>query len=226
MIHFSESLIVILIQAIIVLSLASLGLLVALIKKHDKLKAYVRSQEAEQHSSNSVSVEHYLATEVKLTEGRSELLYKDTDLLSTEFGEADWLVLRVKFLEIEKGFSSTTDREDNFWKLLGVSLKNMLSEMKLVKRVQANDAKEEDDDEVKELKNMLKEQAADIEKLNDELSGADTEEKVEIMKDKLLKLSNSHRELSHCVMVLEDENLFLREQIRSLLADDAAVETS
>ena len=57
-------------------------------------------------------------------------------------------------------------------------------------------------------------------KLDHLLSGFDSEDTElgqEALKDKLSTLSNSHRELSHCIAVLEDENKFLRDQIKGLL---------
>ena len=63
----------------------------------------------------------------------------------------------------------------------------------------------------------MEEQNEEFETLLAGLDNNDGELERDALKEKLSTLSRSHKELSHCISVLEDENEFLRKQIKGLL---------
>lgn len=188
---------------------------------------YVRRLQRQTRSSSSssgeetthTSVAHYLATEIKLTQGRRETLYHDTDgPPDPELTEEDILTLRERYLDFEATLLEDTARENAFWIRLAQGIKRLLNEAHLVKRIPATEAQAgESDDEAAEINNLMKQQQDELDRF---LSSFDEEEEgisAEELKGRLKTIANSHRELSHCIFSLEDENRFLREQIASLL---------
>lgn len=186
-------------------------------QKNKKIKALRSTVKGAQEQSPLASVEFYLTAEIKLIEGRFELLFTEEDLLTEDFTEADWLKLRKDFLEIEKSLLTEQDQLHMLWADIGDKFKNTLNENNLVKRIQVKEINEEDDEEeVKEMKTLLKSQYDDFESLYEELNGEKNEEEVAQLKDKLKSIIRSHTELTHCIHILEDENGFLRNQIGEL----------
>lgn len=216
MIEISETSYVVIVQTIVLLFIVSSILLYLLLATKKKLRAQTGSTNVD---ASMASIEHYLKTEIKLIEGRYNLLYENGVDLTAEFGEADWLVLRQKYLELEKELLGSTERDDHFWLELGKKLNNLVNASYLVKRVTVKGVDEdaEEEDEVKELKNIMATQNEEITNLLSELDSEDSKLEINTLKDKLTKLGRSHKELSHCIFVLEDENHFLRDQIRGLL---------
>ena len=214
MISLSQISFIIIIQTIIFLLMLS-GILVFLLRsKNKKIKKSLKGEE--NHSSIS-SVEHYFTTEIKLTQNRFDLFYKDEDFQEGVLAEPDWLRLRKNFLDMEKEILSSTDREDAFWVELGKKLKKLLSISLLVKRIKVKDIDEDDEDEIKEMKGLLKSQHDDFDDLILKFEGEKSAEEIAKLKEKLNSIVRSHTELSQCIFILEDENKFLRDQISSLL---------
>ena len=164
-----------------------------------------------------VSVEHYLTTEIKLTDGRFDLLYPNDDLQGEMFVEPDRLKLRKNFLEMEKELLNHNEREDVFWFDLNKKIEQLLGDSNLVKRLKIKAVSEDDEDEQKEMKMLLKSQYDHFDDIFAGLDGAKSEAEISELKDKLLAVIRSHTELAHCVYILEDENVFLRNQIQGLL---------
>ena len=219
----SEFTLIVIVQTIIMLFLLSGFLLFLLRSKNNKLKALELELKevggGTEDASPLASVEYYITAELKLAETRFNMLFKEEDLLEPEFGEADWIALRKNFLEIEKSFLVNSERVDSFWLLLGDKIKKLLKANHLVKRLNIKEAKEDDEDDVREMKNLLKSQYDDFDSLSLELEGEKTEEEVKELKAKLIKIIRSHTELSHCIHMLEGENSFLRDQIQSLVGE-------
>ena len=167
--------------------------------------------------SPTASVEHYLTTEIKLTHSRFDLLYPDDDLQGSEFSEPDRLTLRKTFLEMEKELLTYNEREDVFWVNLNKKMKKILGDQNLVKRLIIKEVNEDDDEEQKEMKILLKSQSDDFDNVISGLEGAKNETEISELKNKLKEILRSHAELSHCIFILEDENIFLRDQIGELL---------
>ena len=174
---------------------------------------------AKEHAdvSSDASTEHYLTAEIKLTQSRFDMFYKEDDLNESEFAEPDWLLLRKNYLDLEKTLLSSAEREDDFWVNIGDKLKSLLSSSHLVKRIKLKEVQEDEEDEIKEMKSLLKSQYDDFDDLYLKLEGEKSEAEVVELKEKLNSIIRSHTELSQCVFILEDENKFLREQISSLL---------
>ena len=167
--------------------------------------------------SSDASTEHYLTAEIKLTQSRFDMFYKEDALNESEFAEPDWLLLRKNYLDLEKTLLSSAEREDDFWVNIGDKLKSLLSSSHLVKRIKLKEVQEDEEDEIKEMKSLLKSQYDDFDDLYLKLEGEKSEAEVAELKEKLNSIIRSHTELSQCVFILEDENKFLREQISSLL---------
>ena len=214
---------VVVVQIIIILVVLSAFLLFLLRTKNNKLKTLqlaIREREKEvKDISPLASVEYYITAELKLAESRFEMLFKEEDLLKPEFGEADWIALRKSFLEVEKALLANNNRMDSFWLFIGDKIRKLLKENHLVKRISVKEVDEEDEDDAREMKKLLKSQYDDFDSLSFELEGQKSEEEVKELKTKLVKIIRNHTELSHCVHMLESENLFLRDQIQGLVGE-------
>ena len=204
------------IQILLIFVFFCIGLFFYIRKLSARLKSAVEKKPAEE-SDNTSTVEHYLATEIKLTKGRKDALYSEDQEPVPQLTEPDWLALRECYLEFEKELFFDKEREDAFWVRLGDGLKKLLVDSSLVKRSSISEAKDEDDEDTHEMKKLMRSQTDELESflrvIEDDDSAISSEELVE----KLRHVANSHRELSHCMFVLEDENNFLREQITALL---------
>lgn len=207
---------IIIIQTLIVFILLSAFLFFLLRLKNKKINALSSKVTEFSAASPLASVEYYLTAELKLTEGRFALLYSEEDLLKEDYGEADWLALRKGFLEIEKTLLKDNDLA-HFWTNVGDNFKNILKDNHLVKRIKVKEVSEDDEDEVKEMKTLLKSQYDDFDNLFTEMEGAKSEEEVSQLREKLSGIIRSHTELTHCIYILEDENSFLRSQVKELL---------
>lgn len=208
---------IIIIQSIIVLTVLSVFLFFLLRLKNKKIKTLMSGVNEHKNISPTASVEHYLTTEIKLTQGRFDLLYPDDDLQGEFFSEPDRLILRRNFLEMEKELLNHNERADVFWFDLNKNIKKILGEHNLVKRLKIKEIKEDDDDEQKEMKILLKSQYDDFDNIFAGLEGAKNEAEISELKDKLQVVIRSHTELAHCIFILEDENSFLRKQVNELL---------
>jgi hypothetical protein len=217
MISLGQITFIAIIQTIIFLLMLSIILMFLLRSKNKQIKKLKHTSQSHDDVSPTSSIEHYLATEIKLTQSRFDLFYKEEDIHDGILSEADWLLLRKEFLDMEKGNASSTQREDPFWVELGDKLKKILSECHLVKRLKLKEVEEDDDDEVKEMKTLLKSQYDTFDDLLMKMEGAKSEKEIAELKQKLSAIIRSHTELSQCIYVLEDENKFLRDQISSLL---------
>lgn len=216
MISISSVTFIIIVQAIIFLTILSTFLFFLLRLKNKKIKGLSNVVTEYKEKSPLASVEYYLMAEIKLLEGRFGLLFTDEDLLKENFGEADWLSLRKNFLMIEKELLTEQDRLDVLWEDIGDKFKSTLNNHNLVKRIKAKEIEEDDEEDIKEMKALLKSQYDDFDGLYLELEGSKTEAEVSELKEKLKSIIRSHTELSHCIYILEDENLFLRDQIKEL----------
>ena len=67
------------------------------------------------------------------------------------------------------------------------------------------------------MKELLKAQYDDFDSMFLALEGAKNEEEVAGLKVKLTNIIRNHTELTHCIYTLENENLFLRDQIKGLV---------
>ena len=118
---------------------------------------------------------------------------------------------------MEKELLASKEREDPFWVGLGEKLKGILNQRHLVKRLKLKKIEDDDEEEVKEMKALLKSQYDTFDELYLELEGAKSAAEITELKEKLNTIIRSHTELSHCIYILEDENLFLRNQIKGLV---------
>ncbi len=222
MVSISEISLIIIIQSIIMLVIL-IGFLFFLLRaKNKEIKALMLTptslnEDKEGVDSPLASVEYYLTAEIKLLETRFDLLFKDEDLLGEIFGEHDWIALRKGFLEIEKDLLINSGKVTTLWIDIGEKIKKLLDDCHLVKRIKLKEVNEDDGDSQKEMKQLLKSQYDDFDNLYLELEGEKTEEEVKVLKEKLTSIIRSHTELSHCVYMLENENVFLRDQVKELI---------
>lgn len=219
MINIGQFPFIIIIQTITFLVLLSAFLLFLLRSKNKQLKELIPTTKGHGDVSSDASIEHYLTAEIKLTQSRFDMFYKEDDLQESEFSEPDWLLLRKNFLALEKEQLSSAERDDDFWVNIGANLKSLLSSSNLVKRIKLKEAQEDEEDERKEMKLLLKSQYDDFDDLYLKLEGEKSEAEVAELKEKMKSIIRSHTELSHCLHILEDENMFLREQIQGLLKE-------
>ena len=217
MISLGQITFIAIIQTIIFLLILSVFLILLLRSKNKQLKELKHTSGSHDDVPPASSIEHCLATEIKLTQSRFDLFYNEEDIQDGILSEADWLLLRKSFLDMEKNNLLSTQREDPFWVELGEKLKKLLEGCHLVKRLKIKEVEEDDEDEIKEMKTLLKSQYDTFDDLYLKLEGAKNEAEIAELKEKLNSIIRSHTELSQCIYVLEDENMFLREQIKGLL---------
>ena len=208
---------IIIIQFLMIFIILSAFLFYLLRLKNKKIKALSNTITEIKEISPLASVEYYLTAEIKLTEARFGLLFSDDDLLKEEFGESDWLNLRKNFLEVEKDLLTEQGNLDVLWANIGDKFKNILKNNYLVKRIKIKEVTDDDESDVKEMKTLLKSQYDDFDNLYAEMDGDKSEAEMSKIKEKLSSIIRSHTELTHCIYILEDENIFLREQIKGLL---------
>ena len=217
MISFPAIVVATIIQLFVILFVLIVGLYFS--SRH--LKTRLKMIEDENSTSSTKDglsdTEHYLTTEIKLTDGRYDVLFSEEQVSLPTLSEPDWLKLRVSYLTLEKELLSDKEREDAFWLRLGEGIKSILAECHLVKRLPVPEESAEDEDDAKELKKMMKFQSEELESIINYLDVDKQDALSNELKEKLHKIADSHRELSHCIFVLEDENLFLRDQIHALL---------
>jgi len=201
MISIGEISFFLIIQTIILLAFSTLLFLLLWRNSRKKLGQTLNTDNNQEETSAAASIEHYLTTEIKLTEGRFDLLFKEEDHHNPDIVEPDWLVLRKKYLELEKEALATTDREDPFWASLGKDLRRMLEDCRLVKRLKLKASKQDAEAEIQELKSLMEAQNEEFENLLAGFESDENEPKQEALKEKLSTLSRSHKELSHCIAI-------------------------
>lgn len=178
MVNISEIAFIVIIQLIVLLTVLSVFLFFLLRLKNKKIKVLSNAVTEYKEKSPLASVEYYLMAEIKLLEGRFGLLFTDENLLKESFGEADWLSLRKNFLMIEKELLTEQDRLDVLWEDIGDKFKNTLNDHNLVKRHKVKEIQEDDEDDIKEMKALLKSQYDDFDGLCLELEGPKNEAEV------------------------------------------------
>ena len=216
MVSIGSITLIVIAQVIIFLTILLAFLFFLLREKNKKINALFNAAKEHKEKSPLASVEYYLKAEIKLLQGRFDLLFEDDDLLKPTFGEADWLLLRKNFLEIEKELLTEENRLEVLWDDIGDKFKSTLKDHNLVKWHNVKEIQEGDEDDVKEMKTLLKSQYDEFDSLYLDLDGAKTESEVSELKEKLSNIMRSHTELTHCIYILEDETLFLHNQIKEL----------
>ena len=218
MINVSLVSLVVIVQLIIFLILAIIVLSFLLRSKKNELNKQRHALKSYKEISPLSSVEYYFTAEIKLTESRFSQSFTNEDLKGEVFGEPDWLLLRKNFLELEKELLLSKETIDSFWVDTGNKFKSILEQSQLVKRIKIREVGDSDEkDELKEMKQLLKSQYDDFDALFLELDGEKSNVEVEGIREKLSSIMRNHTELSHCIYILEDENLFLRDQIKGLV---------
>ncbi|MDH5394804.1 MAG: hypothetical protein OEW97_00875, partial [Gammaproteobacteria bacterium] len=201
MISIGEIPFIILIQSIILLIMLSAVLLFLLHRNNKKIKSLSHVLSEAKETSPLASVEFYLTAEIKLIESRFALLYSEQDLCTENFSEPDWLHLRKGFLEIEKKLLKH-ERLETLWADVGDNVRNILNENYLVKRIKTKDVKEDDEEETREMKELLKAQYDDFDSMFLALEGEKNAEEVAGLKEKLTNIIRNHTELTHCIYTL------------------------
>lgn len=172
--------------------------------------------------NTQADLQHYINTEIKLTQGRLETLFSSRDQMEVELTEPDWLELRTQYLELEKELSTDKTREDVFWKNYGDEIRRVLTACRLVKRLRLKEisgktgAAEELEEEV-EFNNILRQQADEMGKLVGKLGNTEEPPDFSQLKSELESVARRFREIYHCAFTMEDDNKFLRDQIQALL---------
>ena len=217
MISIGETSLIIVIETIILLLASTIILFYLWRKNYRKYIVCMNDKNSQSHSTPQATVEHYLTTEIKLTTARFESLFTPDDHGSVEVSESDILILRKKYLEMESELLSSADRDDNFWSRFVKQLQGLLDELQLVKRMKLTAATEDAEEELFQLKKIMELQNTELEYILANIDDNELKLEIKDLKEKLVALSRSHKELSFCIITLEDENQFLRNQISGLL---------
>ena len=182
-----------------------------LFRKQKKLLKLANTNLKEEVSTNKIKL--YFDMEVKITRGQHDKIQQKTKLTTDEKISASLLLFRADLLEFESVYTDKDVSATEYWKVLLDHYKSILKSHDLMGSFESKFSEEHEDvhalfeNQEKEMNDLLEEA--------DQLAKDD--EQVLNISAKLHKLANSHRELSGCVFVLEDENRFLREQIATLL---------
>ncbi len=216
-----------LLEAVILLAAACAGMAWYIRHQRRRLRAAAQAPAARPaDEAANVDVRHYLQAEIKLTEERFNTLFGEAPREQVELTERDWLRLRQGYLALELELAADKTRDDDFWTRFGQAMRRLLLERKLVKRLDLGDIKDmaekekEEKAEHEDLATMMELMQEEARELEEALAEMGEDESGGSLAEKLQRVARSHREMSHCVFVLEDENKLLREQIRALLEAD------
>jgi hypothetical protein len=159
---------------------------------------------------------HYLATELQRTRGRLEGLGgSPTGANSSTTGR---LALRAELLQMEAEWAGLPEQDDEAWNRLDTRMQALLARATAASGPPANPAAEKNEVATKQL---LDEQLVAIENLKAAMvTAASHPEAGLILQTQFEQLGRTARELTFCVAILEDENQFLRDQVRALLQAD------
>ena len=152
----------------------------------------------------------YLATELQRTRQRLESLGGSTGADSSSTGR---LTLRAELLQMEAEWAGLPEHNDEAWNRMDARMQALLT--RAATASSANPAAKKNEAATKQL---LDEQLAAIEGLKAAMATAASHPEAGlILQTQFEQLSRTARELTFCVTILEDENQFLRDQVRALL---------
>ncbi len=205
-----------LLQLLIVLVLLSLFLYFRIRQlKHRLGQKQVRVRELEQKPDAG----QYLATETKLTRGRYEATTAFQEGEPNPGDKSFLCALRADFLELEHELAGKVERDESFWKQveekLGAILKaHKLSAPRAPQPLSATSSLEDSP----ATQTIIDSQGVLIDSIKERIGRAVPDEGVrEALEIQVDILAQNNRELSDCVAMLEDENGFLRTQVRALV---------
>lgn len=130
-----------------------------------------------------------------------------------------WLSLRIELLRLEQDLAARKEHDDAYWLQVRERLQTMLAAHAPALAASAAVAQGATAEEDKvNVEQIIKDQDKTLEILlqrvvQDVIDPAKQKELVEHVE----KLARANRELSFCVTTLDDENQFLRDQVRALL---------
>ncbi len=174
---------------------------------------------SEPAASASSDAAHYLATELQRTRGRLDSLGGATAGAGASASATGRLALRAELLQMEAEWAGLTEYDDAAWNKLDARLHMLLVQDAAAPASPAAppSAQSAVRDEV-DTKHLFDEQHATLELLKAGIASAVSDpDTTESLQAQLDKLGRTARELTFCVSILEDENLFLRDQVRALL---------
>lgn len=166
-------------------------------------------------------IAQYLAVELQRTRGRLDNQGGVTPGAGASASTAGRLALRVELLQIEEEWSSQTEHDDAAWSELDERLRRLLAQDAAAPKSPAPSSATVGGSDVVETKGLFDEQHMTIEQLKADIAAAvSSSDATESLQAKLDKLGRTARELTFCVSILEDENQFLRDQVRALLQQE------
>ncbi len=164
---------------------------------------------------------HYLATELQRTRGRLEALGGAS--AAAGGSAAGRLAMRAELLQMEAEWAALTQHDEAAWNRLDARMHVLLAQEGAASASPAATppvAPPAGQDEVP-TKQLFDQQLSTIENLKAAIAEAVSHpETIEALQQQLDKLGGTARELTFCVAILEDENLFLRDQVAALLKHD------
>ena len=157
----------------------------------------------------------YLATQLQHTRERLGGLDSNPEEGVSSGNAAGRLALRAELLQIETEWAGEKEHDDASWERLDTRMQVLLAQF--VPAPAPPVAKSEGQEKV-DTKQLFDEQHATIEQLKAAVAAAvSSPDAIESLQVQLDRLGRTARELTFCVAILEDENLFLRDQVAALL---------
>lgn len=201
------------------LLLVSVLLAVFALLKVRSLSARLAGQRSAPAPSQPNDVARYLATELQRTRGRLETL--GGAVAPGVDSSPGRLALRIELLQMEVEWAGLGQYDASAWSKLDARLQGLLGrEPAAPPAAPAATAPAGVVGEVA-TKQLFDEQQATIEQLKADITAAvSNPDSTESLRLQLDKLARTARELTFCVAILEDENLFLRDQVVALLKED------
>lgn len=148
----------------------------------------------------------YLTAELKVCETQRAATKQEADAL-------DWLGLRIAWLRLEQTWISKKDRDAAFWQEVEQQVRALVPPAAPVVAVNSADRAEPVD-----VTRLIKEQDQTIGVLLEQIIHDVTDvEKQKQLVTRIEQLARTNRELSFCVAILDDENKFLRDQVKALV---------
>lgn len=172
-------------------------------------------------AGESKDIAQYLAVELQRARGRLENQGGATPGAGASASSAGRLALRVELLQIEEEWARHAEHDDAAWSELDERLRRLLAQDAVAPLSPAPSSATAGGSDVIETKVLFDEQHMTIEQLKADIAATGANpEATKLLQAKLDKLGRTARELTFCVSILEDENLFLRDQVQALLQQE------
>lgn len=206
-----HAIIFLIVLQILVLAVAAIVFLFYRISRLKQPLIQAEEPQATEVAQKPSGPDEYFTSEIEYTK-------QQTGNTSADEEKNKHLSLRTDYLQLEKIWAGTKDRDENFWSALHERMDDLLSKYFAPVQNEATAQQSSDQDKIG-TQEIINNQTETIESLKKIIADTVTDEKKgKALQASVEKLSQTNFELNHCVAVLEDENGFLRKELENLAA--------